>query len=196
VDTPLETLKGRRTVANWQIDIPHRSRDESVVDVLCDDLRAIEDRESRAVARAVLQEAAESGTRTVGEVMDRLNRADPAEVREMLDRARVAAGLETTADVEGHAAFVAANRALVGRKVNTDAPPEWARPRLAPGGGIEFGDQVERERVRAERKDRLRAEADRQRRAEREIEAAERAELEAARAERWKPSGPGWDSPA
>ena len=99
---------------SWRIQIPNRGRDQSVADALLD-ARTVTDPESQAVARTILLEAAMNGMSTVGEVLDRIERADPAERRRILDAARVSAGLETSGDVEGHRQFVAANDRLARR---------------------------------------------------------------------------------
>jgi hypothetical protein len=123
-------------VSDYRIEIPHRARDESVVDVLCDDLRAIEDPESRAVTRAVLQEAAENGTRTVGQVIDGLEAMSQSERREVLDRARVELGLDTVAETIAHQRFVDANEAARRRATRRRAPacPVCGRTPTGVGG--------------------------------------------------------------
>jgi hypothetical protein len=56
---------------SWRIDIPHRGRDQPVIDALCD-TNTIVDPEARVTAREILGQAAENGVQTVGQVLDRL----------------------------------------------------------------------------------------------------------------------------
>jgi hypothetical protein len=101
---------------NWQIHIPHHGdRDAPLTDVGFD-ARHLEDPEDRAVTREfVLDSMLDSGLETVGDLIDMLSNAGPAQRRELLNKCRLAAGLETVEDVEGHARFVQANEALLYR---------------------------------------------------------------------------------
>jgi hypothetical protein len=181
----------------WTIvDIPFHNRDERLgpAEVYENCRERIQDPERRQVTRQLLDHLwFDHGARTFGDAIDALEAAGPAGRRELLNRARTGVGLPTVEDERAHAAGVAANRALIGRGVNPEASPAWARPRFGPGGAIEFGDAVERERARGERDDERRAEQFRQRRAGREHEAAERRAAQEAQAERWRIGGPGWE---
>ena len=68
---------------------------------------------SAAVLRELVLEAAIAGDKTAGDLFDRLARIDPTDRRRLLDTMRERAGLESTADVEAHRRFEAANRALL-----------------------------------------------------------------------------------
>jgi hypothetical protein len=82
----------------WQISVPYRFPDESLVDV-ASHCRTLEGDE-RDVARTIVLEAAVDGLRTAGELIDRLEALEPHERRAMLDHARAEVGLEPTAAVD------------------------------------------------------------------------------------------------
>lgn len=120
---------------SWSIDVPHRGRDQTVIDALFD-VRYVEDPESRAVTRALLEEAAESGTRSIGEFLDRIDRLDDAGRRRLLDEGRAACGLESTADVAARGEFERAQDAARRRAAQRPIPACaicGARP-TGPGG--------------------------------------------------------------
>jgi len=95
---------------------PHRNRRDAPLTDVGFDARHFEDPEDRAVVREfVLDSMLNSGLETVGDMLDMLSNAGPAQRRELLNKCRVAAGLETVEDVEGHARFVQANEALLYR---------------------------------------------------------------------------------
>ena len=85
-------------MTDWALHVPHRDRDESLVDVAshCRTLEA----DDRVVSRTIVLDAAINGMRTAGELLDHLERLEPHERRALLDRARVESGLAPTADVE------------------------------------------------------------------------------------------------
>ena len=98
---------------SWQIRIPHRNRRDAPLTDVGFDARHLEDPEDRAVTRELVLDAMlNSGCETVGDLVDMVENAGPAQRRELLNKCRVAAGLETCEDAEAHEAFEAANRAL------------------------------------------------------------------------------------
>ena len=96
----------------WQLHVPHRDRSDSLLEVV-DMAEELPDPEDRATTRALAMDAyLEDRLESAGELLDRIERADPAERRSMLDRARVSAGLLNTKDERDHRAFVATNGRL------------------------------------------------------------------------------------
>ncbi len=95
---------------NWRIDIPYRSRSDSLNDVVMA-ARALPDEDCAVVRQLVLDEITGGQATTAGEMLDKLEAASPAERREMLDRARVKAGLPTTEQVDGRRKVEAASAA-------------------------------------------------------------------------------------
>jgi hypothetical protein len=98
----------------WQIQIPHRSRDQGLLDAVDDIREAIPDRDESAVARQILLDAAIDGTERVGQLLDWIDSCEPAERRALLDQARERAGLPTTERAEAIERFEIANKALAG----------------------------------------------------------------------------------
>ena len=87
-------------MSDWQLCIPYRSRSDPLTDV-ADAARELPTDEERAVVRQlVLDEIVGGSAATVGELLDKLEKAGPAGRRKMLDDARAGAGLPTTGDVE------------------------------------------------------------------------------------------------
>ena len=82
----------------WQIRVPHRDPGDSLVEVA--GLARHLDGDDRLVAREVALGARLDGLATAGELLDRLERLEPNERRAMLDQARQACGLPSTADAE------------------------------------------------------------------------------------------------
>jgi hypothetical protein len=121
-------------------------------------------------------------------VLEWLERASPAERRQLLDSAREKAGLLSTGDVLARKRFEAANYIARTRPVSSEDPPPEARLKVTAGGAIVPGiDQAELERE--QRRDRAAAEARRQRREEAEYEARELAASRQAEAEAWQFNG-------
>ena len=129
---------------------------------MADAARDLPTDEARAIVRQlVLDELVGGSATTVGELLDKIEQAAPAERRKMLDDARVGAGLPTTATVEGIRASEMASHA--GRmKAGTDHRP--MRLGYTDCGAIvdlnERDDDLARERAKAEslrrvREDRL-----------------------------------------
>jgi hypothetical protein len=100
------------TMSNWQLNIPHTSRSDPLAELPSLARQAGLGEEDRAVVRELVLEAFSGGARTAGDLLDRLDAAELAERRAILDRARIAAGLPSTSDAEAHARYEAANRVL------------------------------------------------------------------------------------
>jgi hypothetical protein len=103
-----------------EISVPYRSRDDSLADVGADG-RHLPDVEEREVVRGLIAEAHQLGDRTAGDLLDRLERADPAERRALVDKARLAAGMETLSEIEAHERWLAA------QPLPSPAPPRDER---------------------------------------------------------------------
>jgi hypothetical protein len=85
-------------MSGWTIRIPHRDRDEALIDT-ASNCRQLEGDES-AVTRTIVLDAAVDGLRIAGELLDRLDGLEPHERRALLDHARVENGLPPTGEVE------------------------------------------------------------------------------------------------
>jgi hypothetical protein len=97
---------------SWEIRVPVRDPSAPLTEAGFDS-RHLEDAEDAAVTRELVFEAmVNTDAQTVGDLVDLVEQAGPAERRELLNRCRVAAGLQTVEDVEAHEKFLAANRAL------------------------------------------------------------------------------------
>jgi hypothetical protein len=78
---------------NWHLQIPYRDRSAPLTDV-ADAARALSTHEERSVVRQlVLGEIVDGSATTVGQLLDKLEKAGPAGRRKVLDDARVKAGL-------------------------------------------------------------------------------------------------------
>jgi hypothetical protein len=95
---------------SWQLQIPFRCRDDSLSDV-AEAAHVLPTDEAAIVRQLVLNEIVGGQATTAGELIDRLEQASPAERRELLDAARVKAGLESTEQVEGRRKVEAASAA-------------------------------------------------------------------------------------
>jgi hypothetical protein len=96
---------------SWTIRIPYRDRSEPLDADAFTDLPGYLDSADRGVLRHVLIGARLRGARTVGDLLDELAGASPQRRRELLDEARVEAGLPTTEEVDAEARFRRANDA-------------------------------------------------------------------------------------
>lgn len=94
----------------WQLRIPYRDRSEPIAAV--GDLARNLTGEDRAVARQLALDAAMNGMRTVGDLLDGMERASATERRQMLDRARERVGLPDTKTAEARERFEAINQSL------------------------------------------------------------------------------------
>jgi hypothetical protein len=96
---------------SWELRVPFRDRSEPLdVDAFAD-LPGYLDSADRGVVRHVLIGARLRGARTVGDLLDDLAGASPERRRELLDEARVEAGLPTTEEVDAEERFRRANDA-------------------------------------------------------------------------------------
>ena len=168
-------------MSDWQLRIPYRSRSDSLTSV-ADAARELPTDEERAVVRQlVLDEIVGGSAATAGELLDKVEKASPAERRRMLDDARAGAGLPTTGEVEFEARFKMTQHAARLKAGNDHRPMRLAYNET---GGIvdlnERDDDIARERAREESLRRVREARD----GERAVEAAERRALDEARAER------------
>ena len=83
---------------SWEIRVPHRGRGESLIDT-ASNCRHLPEGE-RGPAREIVFAAMLDGLSTAGQLLDRLDRLEPAQRRQLLDHARQECGLEPIADVE------------------------------------------------------------------------------------------------
>ena len=175
---------GRRV--SWQILVPFRSRSDSLIDTV-EAARELPAGEDRAVARQLVIGALIDGSAaSAGELIDRLEKASPAERRKVLDEARARAGLPTTGQIEFEQKFEAAQRST--RAAAFDQPP----PRYALNESGLLVDLAEQEVEAAKaiaREELLRRQRE-EREAERAVAAAAMREHERARC-RGAPQGGG-----
>jgi hypothetical protein len=106
--------------SSWRIDVPYRSMDESLVAV-AGHARVLGQGDDRAaVARQIAIQALMDGTAsTAGELLDHLERLEPAQRRQLLDAARADLGLEPTADIEARRRVRGINRVTVQQGLQT-----------------------------------------------------------------------------
>jgi hypothetical protein len=95
---------------SWKLAIPYRDRGEPLDAQALDELPRALAGEDRDVARHVLLAARLAGAETLGDALDKLETASPAERRRTLDRAREAVGLESTTAIEKRRALIEATR--------------------------------------------------------------------------------------
>ena len=83
-------------MSDWTISIPHRRRDESVVDVMshCRHLPRPDD--ARVMRQIVLGLRLDDGLTSAGAVLDHIEALTSDERRRLLDKARTELGLEST----------------------------------------------------------------------------------------------------
>lgn len=131
---------------SYEIPVPHRDRDQTLLDAIDDLRQAPLSPAERNVAREVLINAAlQQGEHTIGELCDRLEAASPAERRAVLDRARDQLGLEPVETVIAREKFEAGNRALKpgrdarGRSVQQCPADGCGRVSVGPSGIPEPG---------------------------------------------------------
>jgi hypothetical protein len=97
-------------VAEWSINIPFRSSADHLVDV-AEAARELATDEERAVVRQlVLDEIQHGSTTTAGELLSKISSESPDDRRTRLDRAREAAGLERTVEIERRQRFESMKR--------------------------------------------------------------------------------------
>jgi hypothetical protein len=86
-------------MSDWRIQIPYRSRSDPLPSV-ADAARELPTDERAVVRQLVLDEIVGGSATTVGELLDKLEKASPPVRRKMFDAARAGAGLPTTREVE------------------------------------------------------------------------------------------------
>jgi hypothetical protein len=169
----------------WTILLPHRARSDSLLDVV-EAARELPAGEVRDVSRQLVLGALIDGTATsAGELLDKIEKAAPAERRKMLDDARVKAGFPTTATVEGQQA---AEMASTAGRIRSGAETRPLRLGYSPGGAIidlnEADDDAARIQAQEESRRNLREDEDAVRAIEAEaLRANERARDAAFRSE-------------
>jgi hypothetical protein len=137
-------------MSDWRIQIPFRSRSDPLTGV-ADAARELPTDERAVVRQLVVDEITGGSATTVGELLDKIEKASPAVRRKMLDQARAGAGLPTTGKVEFEARhkFVQHSARL---KAATDHRP--LRLAYSESGGFidlnERDDDIARERAKAE----------------------------------------------
>lgn len=101
---------------SWQLHVPHTALDQTPAEALVANADAKLEGEERTVAAQLLLDASiDSEIATIGDLVDRIERLDPAGRRRLLDRTREAAGLVSASDVEALERFTAANEQLARR---------------------------------------------------------------------------------
>lgn len=138
-------------MSEWRIQIPFRDRSDPLIDVV-DASRELSTDEDRAVVRQlVLGEITGGSAATVGELLDKLEKAAPAERRQLLDAARVKAGLPDTGTVEARKRVRQASH-LASIKAGSDHRP-WRLAYTDTGGIVDLNerdDDIARERAKQE----------------------------------------------
>lgn len=86
-------------MSDWTIQIPFRSRSDSLSDVANARLLPGTDEDRETVLNLVLQ-ARLDGLATAGDLLNRLDAMAPGQRRQLLDRARAEAGLESTGEAD------------------------------------------------------------------------------------------------
>jgi hypothetical protein len=71
----------------WQLRIPHRDRDESLIEAVAQ-ARELPPGLERDTLRALIVEVSTTGARNVGELLDLLETSTPAERQQFVDHAR------------------------------------------------------------------------------------------------------------
>ena len=116
-------------MSTWEIRVPHRGRDESLIDT-ASNARHLPEGE-RGPAREIVFAAMLDGLSTAGQLLDHLQAMDTHERRQLLDNARQQAGLESIADVEAGMRAEVASRA--GEIIASQYDPQLCHGRTADG---------------------------------------------------------------
>ena len=95
-------------MSDWQVHVPYRSRDDSLVEV--GSMARHLEGEDRLVARQLAMDCAIDGMATAGELLDHLEASGPEQRRLLLHRARVGAGLEPIEAIEARERVKAAQQ--------------------------------------------------------------------------------------
>jgi hypothetical protein len=164
----------------WSIQIPFRSRSDSLSSV-AEAAHVLPADEARVVRAIVLDEIVGGTATTAGELLDKLKQASPGERRELLDAARVNAGLPETETVEARRKVEAASSAAL---VKMGGNPGPLRLAIRPGGAIVDLDEQEADAARARHEEESRRRVLEEQQGERAVEAeAARVNREAREAE-------------
>ena len=126
---------------SWEIRVPHRGRDESLIDT-ASNCRHLPEGE-RDVSREIVIGAMTDGVRTAGDLLDRLDSLEPAQRRQLLDHARQECGLAVD---RRRRRSGACGDGIAGRRSGRESVPAAALPRQDPSWP----------RVQRDRHDRLR----------------------------------------
>jgi hypothetical protein len=86
-------------MSDWSINLPVRDRHAPITDI-GGDARALDDPAERAMVRQLVLGAMLEGDTTSGDLLDRLEAADPTARRKLFDDAREAAGRERSEDID------------------------------------------------------------------------------------------------
>ena len=124
---------------SWEIQIPHQDRSQTIGEAI----RAHVDSELVGEERDVaFQLDPPSGVETVGDLIDHVESLDSEGRRRLLDKARGAAGLETTGAVDAERALALANSGTSSRLKGCAAPGCTAWPTDEVGLLTEVPDRV------------------------------------------------------
>jgi hypothetical protein len=108
---------------NWEIKLPFRSKDASVVEI-AECARTLDDQSARAVVRKLaMLLAVDHNCETVADALYLLDKAAPAERRRLLDTARRRAGLPGIGDLEEEERLAAVRRSAAARAQQRAASP-------------------------------------------------------------------------
>jgi hypothetical protein len=162
---------------SYTISIPLRERSDSLSDVATA-THGLSTDDARVTRQPVLDALVGGWATTAGELLDRLEKASPAERRKMLDDARVKAGLPSATDVEFRERFER-DQIAGALKAAHETRPLWLA--FSPSGAIvdlnEMDDEAARVRALEASRRQLREAKD----GERAVEAAAKRQHDEAR---------------
>jgi hypothetical protein len=104
---------------SWPIHIPYRDRSAPLTDVV-DAARGLSTDDAAIARQIVLGEITRGSAATIGELLDKLEKATPQERRKVLDTVRSGAGLKTTEQIDFEVRHEQVQR-------NARARPSWSR---------------------------------------------------------------------
>jgi hypothetical protein len=88
----------------WSIPIPYQSRDQTITEAISANVERALDGEEREVAFQILFDPP-PGLKTVGDLLNHIEKLGAEGRRRLLDKARAEAGLKSTGAVDAHEAF-------------------------------------------------------------------------------------------
>ncbi len=97
----------------WEIAVPYRGEDDWTLDVI-PAAREVLEGDDLKVVEQVAYDAMVRGKTKIGDLLNELEAAGPDGRRRIVDKARVACGLDTLEDAAAHQRFLQANAALRG----------------------------------------------------------------------------------